>query len=150
MLKTPPASVLLKKAAGVPKGSAQLEKVGSITKEQLVVSAPNAQLCDIQKKKKVTKVLVFFYYFPHLESSSPVQRRLLIIPFSSFPVQQEIATTKMPDLNALKLESAMRIVAGTAANMGITIEGWDMEESKQGWREEKASKYGMDPKEFVV
>ena len=35
VLKTPPASVLLKKAAGITKGSAQLEKVGSITKEQL-------------------------------------------------------------------------------------------------------------------
>lgn len=54
VLKTPPASVLLKKAAGVPKGAAQLEKVGSITKEQLTVSAPNAQLCEIHKN--VTKV----------------------------------------------------------------------------------------------
>ena len=35
VLKTPPASVLLKKAAGVDKGSAQLEKVGSITRDQL-------------------------------------------------------------------------------------------------------------------
>ena len=56
----------------------------------------------------------------------------------------------MPDLNAAKLESAMRIVAGTAANMGITIEGWEMEESKAGFREEKAAIYGMDPKEFIV
>ena len=44
ILKTPPASVLLKKAAGVAKGSAQLEKVGSITKEQLEVRGPCASL----------------------------------------------------------------------------------------------------------
>ena len=93
VLKTPPASVLLKKAAGVAKGSSQLETVGSITRDQLA----------------------------------------------------EIATIKMPDLNAHKLESAMRVVAGTASNMGITIEGWDMEESKQGFREEKAALFGVDP-----
>ena len=34
----------------------------------------------------------------------------------------------------------MRIVAGTAANMGIKIEGWDMEESKKEWAEKKAAK----------
>lgn len=64
-------------------------------------------------------------------------------------MKQEIANIKMPDLNAAKVESAMRVVAGTAANMGITIEGWDMEESKQGFREEKAALYGMTPEEFV-
>lgn len=36
---------------------------------------------------------------------------------------KEIAETKMPDLNAFKLESAMRMVAGTARSMGITVEG---------------------------
>ena len=35
---------------------------------------------------------------------------------------QEIAETKMPDLNAASLEAAMRMVAGTARSMGITIE----------------------------
>jgi len=98
ILKTPPASILLAKAAGV-KGGAPTSakgKVGTITKEQLM----------------------------------------------------EIATIKMPDLNAAKLESAARIVAGTAANMGIKIEGWDMEESKSAWRTEKAAGYGMDANEF--
>jgi len=98
VLKTPPASVLLKKAAGIAKGSAQLEKVGSITKEQLA----------------------------------------------------EIATIKMPDLNAHKLESAMRIVAGTAANMGITIDGWDMETSQREFREEKAALYNMNPDDLKI
>ncbi len=71
VLKTPPASVLIKKAAGVEKGSSEpnRNKVGSITQAQL----------------------------------------------------QEIAQTKMPDLNANDIEAAMKIVAGTARNMGIKI-----------------------------
>jgi large subunit ribosomal protein L11 len=71
ILKTPPASVLLAKAANVAKGSGEPNKtnVGSITQEQL----------------------------------------------------KEIAKTKLPDLNARKLSSAMKIVEGTARNMGITI-----------------------------
>lgn len=36
---------------------------------------------------------------------------------------QQIAETKMPDLNAFKIESAMKMVAGTARSMGITVEG---------------------------
>ncbi|MCL2936404.1 MAG: 50S ribosomal protein L11 [Trichodesmium sp. St15_bin1_1] len=71
VLKTPPAAVLIKKAAGVERGSSEPHKtkVGSITQAQL----------------------------------------------------QEIAQTKMPDLNANDIEAAMKIVAGTARNMGITI-----------------------------
>jgi large subunit ribosomal protein L11 len=34
-----------------------------------------------------------------------------------------IAETKMPDLNALKIESAMRVVAGTARSMGVRVTG---------------------------
>jgi len=36
---------------------------------------------------------------------------------------KEIATVKMPDLNAFKLESAMRQVAGTARSMGVRVTG---------------------------
>jgi large subunit ribosomal protein L11 len=70
--KTPPASDLLKKAAGISKGSsnAKKEKVASITREQL----------------------------------------------------RQVAETKMPDLNANDVEAAMKIIAGSARNMGITIE----------------------------
>ena len=70
--KTPPASDLLRKAAGVSKGAGNslLEKVGSVTRAQL----------------------------------------------------REIAETKMPDLNANDIEAAMRIIAGSARNMGIVIE----------------------------
>ncbi|XP_050230005.1 50S ribosomal protein L11, chloroplastic [Mercurialis annua] len=72
ILKTPPASVLLLKAAGVEKGSKdpQIEKVGKITIEQL----------------------------------------------------RTIAAEKLPDLNCSTIESAMRIIAGTAANMGIDVD----------------------------
>lgn len=73
VIKTTPAAVLLKKAAGVQKasGTPNTEKVGSITQDQL----------------------------------------------------REIAEYKMPDLNANDIEGAMKIVAGTARNMGIEIEG---------------------------
>lgn len=36
---------------------------------------------------------------------------------------REIATTKMPDLNANDIEAAMRTIAGTARNMGVEVEG---------------------------
>jgi len=71
-LKTPPASDLLRKAAGVEKGSAvpQKNKVGKISKDDL----------------------------------------------------RAIAERKMEDLNANSIESAEKIIAGTARSMGITIE----------------------------
>lgn len=71
VLKTPPASILVAKAAGVERGSNEpnKKKVGSISQEQL----------------------------------------------------REIAQAKMPDLNANDIEAAMKIVAGTARNMGITV-----------------------------
>lgn len=71
VLKTPPTAFLLKKAAGIEKGSAEpnREKVATISRSQL----------------------------------------------------KEIAEIKMPDLNALDIEGAMRQVAGTARNMGILI-----------------------------
>jgi large subunit ribosomal protein L11 len=75
VLKTTPASHMLKKAAGISKasGTPKTVKAGKITVDQL----------------------------------------------------REIAEYKMPDLNANDVESAMRVVAGTAKNMGIKIEGWD-------------------------
>jgi large subunit ribosomal protein L11 len=71
ILKTPPASVLIQKAAGIAKGSGEPNKtkVGKITTAQL----------------------------------------------------REIAQTKLPDLNANDIDAAMKIVAGTARNMGVTI-----------------------------
>jgi large subunit ribosomal protein L11 len=71
--KTPPASVLLIKAAKIEKGSGvpNTTKVGTVTKEQV----------------------------------------------------REIAAMKMQDLNAADIESAMRMVEGTARSMGIVVEG---------------------------
>lgn len=73
ILKTPPAAALLKKAAGLEKGSGdQLKvKVGKVTKKQI----------------------------------------------------EEIAKIKMPDLNAKDLDGAMKVVEGTARNMGIEVVG---------------------------
>jgi large subunit ribosomal protein L11 len=73
VLKTPPASELLKKAAKIDKGSGQpnKNKVGKITKAQL----------------------------------------------------REVAEKKMEDLNAHDIEAAMKILAGTAKNMGLEVEG---------------------------
>ena len=69
--KTPPASELLKKAAGIAKGSGKplTEKVGKVTKTQI----------------------------------------------------REIAARKLPDLNTKDLEAAMRIIEGTARQMGLEI-----------------------------
>lgn len=71
VLKTPPASVLIQKAAGIERGSGEPNKktVGSITRAQL----------------------------------------------------KEIAQTKLPDLNANDVEAAMRIIEGTARNMGVKV-----------------------------
>ncbi|MFS8638675.1 MAG: 50S ribosomal protein L11, partial [Gemmatimonadota bacterium] len=69
--KSPPAAVLLKKAAGVEKGSAKpnKEKIGQVTRQQV----------------------------------------------------REIAETKMQDLNAASIESAMRMIEGTARSMGLKV-----------------------------
>ena len=70
--KTPPAAVLIKKAAGIETASGvpNKTKVASITKEQV----------------------------------------------------RQIAETKMPDLNASSVETAMSMIAGTARSMGVTVE----------------------------
>jgi large subunit ribosomal protein L11 len=69
--KTPPAAVLLKKAAGIQSGSAasHRDKVGRVTKQQV----------------------------------------------------RDIAELKMPDLNAASVESAMRMIEGTARSMGLQV-----------------------------
>ncbi len=41
----------------------------------------------------------------------------------SWDIVKEIAEIKMPDLNCFEVESAMRMVAGTARSMGITVKG---------------------------
>ena len=72
VLKTPPAAVLIRKAAGIEKGSDNplKNKVGKLSKEKL----------------------------------------------------EEIAKTKMPDINANDFEAAKKIIAGTARSMGVEVE----------------------------
>ena len=71
--KTPPASILLKKAAGLAKGSGvpNKDKVGKVTMAQV----------------------------------------------------EEIARTKLPDLNTENIQSAVKSVLGTARSMGIEVQG---------------------------
>lgn len=57
----------------------------------------------------------------NIESGSAVPNKNKIAKLTQDQVR-EIATTKMPDLNAASVESAMRMVAGTARSMGITVE----------------------------
>lgn len=73
IIKTPPASTLIKKAIKLDKGSSNpnKQKVGKISRAQL----------------------------------------------------EEIAKTKMADLNAVDLDGAVRIIAGSARSMGVTVEG---------------------------
>ena len=73
IIKTPPASVLIRKAIGIEKGSGtpNTVKAGKITRKQI----------------------------------------------------EEIAKVKMVDLNAYDLETASRIIAGSAKSMGIDVEG---------------------------
>jgi large subunit ribosomal protein L11 len=73
VIKTPPATVLIKKAIKLDKGSSNAlkDKVGKITRAQL----------------------------------------------------EEIAKTKMKDMNAADLEAAVRTIAGSARSMGVTVEG---------------------------
>jgi large subunit ribosomal protein L11 len=70
--KTPPAAILLKKAAGLDKGSGspKMEKVGKVTSAQV----------------------------------------------------EEIAKLKMPDLNAIDVGGAVKIIEGTARSMGIEVD----------------------------
>ena len=53
-------------------------------------------------------------------SSEPNRDKVATV---SWEQVQHIAQDKMPDLNAFTLESAMRMVAGTARSMGITVKG---------------------------
>ena len=53
-------------------------------------------------------------------SGEPNRKKVAAITWDQV---KEIATDKMPDLNAFTIESAMSMVAGTARSMGITIKG---------------------------
>ena len=57
-----------------------------------------------------------------LEKGSPEPHKEKVASVSRSQVR-EIAETKMPDLNANDIDAAMKIVAGTARSMGITVDG---------------------------
>lgn len=57
----------------------------------------------------------------NIQSGSAVPNKTKVARLTKDQVR-EIATTKMPDLNAAGIESAMSMVAGTARSMGVTVE----------------------------
>ena len=57
-----------------------------------------------------------------IEKGSPEPQKEKVATVTGAQVRQ-IAETKMPDLNAIDIEGAMKIVAGTARSMGIVVEG---------------------------
>jgi len=57
-----------------------------------------------------------------IASGSATPNRTKVASITSDQLRQ-IAETKMPDLNANDVEAAMKIIAGTARSMGITVEG---------------------------
>jgi large subunit ribosomal protein L11 len=57
-----------------------------------------------------------------LKSGSPEPNRKKVASLKWDQIRA-IAENKMPDLNAFTIEAAMRIVAGTARSMGITVDG---------------------------
>ncbi|MFI3115359.1 MAG: 50S ribosomal protein L11 [Clostridia bacterium] len=56
-----------------------------------------------------------------IESGSAVPNKTKVAQISKADIKQ-IAETKMPDLNAANIETAMSMIAGTARSMGITVE----------------------------
>jgi len=56
-----------------------------------------------------------------LDSGSAVPNKTKVATLTKAQLQ-EIATMKMPDLNAANVESAMRMIAGTARSMGVLVE----------------------------
>ena len=60
-------------------------------------------------------------YKRQIESGSARPNRDKVAKLTRDQVR-EIATTKMPDLNAGSIEAAMSMIAGTARSMGVTIE----------------------------
>ncbi|MCI8292690.1 MAG: 50S ribosomal protein L11 [Hespellia sp.] len=56
-----------------------------------------------------------------IQSGSGVPNKTKVATITKAQLQ-EIAETKMPDLNAATVESAMRMIAGTCRSMGVTVE----------------------------
>lgn len=63
---------------------------------------------------------------------------------------KEVAETKMPDLNAYTIEAAMKIIEGTARNMGIAVEGINDEELKEQALEAKEAEIAEAKREAAL
>ena len=63
---------------------------------------------------------------------------------------RKIAETKMPDLNAYTIEAAMKIIEGTARNMGIAVEGINDEELKEQALEAKEAEIAEAKREAAL
>lgn len=57
-----------------------------------------------------------------LEAAALNKSECLLVSEAHLCLSQEIAEIKMPDLNSKDIEAAMRVVEGTARNMGITVD----------------------------
>jgi large subunit ribosomal protein L11 len=71
---------------------------------------------------KTPPVAVQLLEYTKLQSGSAEPNRKKVATVNWDQVRK-IAEAKMPDLNCFTVESAMRMVAGTARSMGITVEG---------------------------
>lgn len=71
---------------------------------------------------KTPPVAVQLMEMAKIKEGSPEPNRNKVATLSWEQVKQ-IAESKMPDLNAFTMKSAMKMVAGTARSMGITIRG---------------------------
>ena len=71
---------------------------------------------------KTPPVAVQLKEVAHLKTASKEPNRTKVAEITWDQVR-EIAADKMPDLNCFTIESAMRMVAGTARSMGITVKG---------------------------
>ncbi len=78
----------------------------------------NARTQD--KAGKVLPVVITYYAKVKSGSAQPNRKKVAEI---SWDQVKTIAEDKMPDLNCFTLDSAMRMVAGTARSMGITVKG---------------------------
>ena len=70
---------------------------------------------------KTPPAAVLIKKYCNIESGSGVPNKTKVATISKADVQK-IAETKMPDLNAASLESAMSMIAGTARSMGVVVE----------------------------
>ncbi|KAH9605895.1 hypothetical protein KSS87_001592 [Heliosperma pusillum] len=106
VLKTPPASVLLLKAAGIFLTSSLVTEYCNY--------AVNFRALSLFSKNSLTNCAGV-----EKGSKDPQSEKVGKITIEQL---RQIATEKLPDLNCTTIESAMRIIAGTAANMGVDID----------------------------